>query len=427
MPHPHFPRPLRPLGLILGLCYALSGPAWGAEGLPTPPYPSADLPPLQAALQAIRNAPMAKEADAMLSAEQANRKRLEAGPYEWTTRLTTQQRRVNPSDERFREWQGALEHTLRLPGKAALDAKIGAQGEATAHTALGDALHETSRSLLQTWFDWLRARETARQWAAQADSQEKQRRTTTRRVQLGDAPKLELMQAEAAAAQAQAAREQARLQEQVALAALSARFPTLPRPENIHPSEPQPLEPGPWQERLLTQSHELTLARAQTEHARLLASRADADKLPDPTVGVQIGSERAGEERLAALTLTIPLPGGARRAAADQQVALSSAAASREAAAQAKVSAEVAGLLATARAAYDSWRLAEDAARRMEESAHLMGRAYQLGEAGIAELLVAQRQANEARLGANRARLDALEARYRVYVDAHLLWDADED
>jgi len=54
-----------------------------------------------------------------------------------------------------------------------------------------------------------------------------------------------------------------------------------------------------------------------------------------------------------------------------------------------------------------------------------MTRAYQLGEAGIAELLTAQRQANEARLAANQSRLDALESRYRVYLDSHGLWPVD--
>ena len=44
-------------------------------------------------------------------------------------------------------------------------------------------------------------------------------------------------------------------------------------------------------------------------------------------------------------------------------------------------------------------------------------------------MLLVQRQANEARLGANAARLDALEARYRLDVDTHKLWpyaDADD-
>ena len=212
---------------------------------------------------------------------------------------------------------------------------------------------------------------------------------------------------------------------------LAARFPSLPLPpaDGKGPTnpEPQPLEDGAWRERLLEHNHELGLARAESERARLQASRADAERLPDPTLGVHMGSDLGGNERYAGVTLSIPLPGAARAATARRDAALATATASREAAVRAKVGAEVASLLTSAGAAYESWRRAEEAAQRIEQAAALMARAYRLGEAGIGELLTAQRQANEARLAATQARLDALEARYRVYVDAHLLWPADND
>jgi len=402
------------------LCCA---PLWAAEP-PALAYP-ADLPPRDVAVNAIRQAPQAKAAEAMVEAEGENRKRLEAGPYEWTLRASSQRRNVNPTNERFREWSGGIERGFRMPGKAAIDEKLGAQGEAMAKVAFGDALHETSRNLLRSWFLWLREKESAAQWQRQSESLTRQRQITTRRVQLGDAPRLELMQAEAAAAQAQAALEQARLRRQVAEAELNARFPNLPLPKQLDPTEPLPLEEAEWREHLLEHNHELMLARAESEQARLVANRADAERVPDPTLGLHVGSDRGGEERLAGVSISIPLSGSLRSATARRDSALASAAASREAATLARINAEVAGLLANARAAYESWRLAEDAARRIEQSAALMARAYQLGEAGIAELLTAQRQANETRLAANQSRLDALESRYRVYLDSHSLWPVD--
>ena len=57
-------------------------------------YPT-DLPPLDQALTAIRQAPMAQAAYAMIGAEAANRDRLEAGPHEWGMRIEGQQRNVN--------------------------------------------------------------------------------------------------------------------------------------------------------------------------------------------------------------------------------------------------------------------------------------------------------------------------------------------
>lgn len=412
----------RHLALLL---LAFSAAATAAEPPPFP-YPS-DLPPQHEALAAIRNAPAGLTAAAVLSAEAENRQRLEAGPHEWTARLNSQQRRLVPVDERFAEWQLALERGFRLPGKAALDERLGAQGEAVARAARNDALHETGRQLLKGWFGWLREKEGLRQWQRQSESLTRQRQITGRRVQLGDAPKLELMQSEAAAAQAEAALEQARLKETMAAAELAARFPRLALPAGLVPSEPLPLEASDWKQHLLEHDHGLKLARAESEQSRLVARRSDAERVPDPSIGVHLGSDRGGEERITGVTLAIPLPGQAREATARRDAAYASAAASKEAGVLARVNGEVAVLLAGASAAYESWRRAEDAAQRMEQAATLMSRAYQLGEAGLSEVLTAQRQANEARLAAQYSRLEALEKRYQVYLDSHVLWPADTE
>jgi len=415
------------LGAALAICF-------NAQAADTPiPYP-ADLPPLAEALAAIRQAPQTQAAEAMITAGAAQRDALEAGTHEWAIRIESTQRSVNSTPNapstRFNEWRAGLERPLRLPAKAAIDARIGAEGVTQASAAFGDALHETARSLLKGWLGWLREREAARQWQLQAESLSKQQQATARRVRLGDAPRLELMQSEAATAQAQAALEQARLRVAVAAAELGARFPALTLPEKITLSAPQPLAGSlaQWREHLLEHNHELLLARSDSRHARLLASRADAERTPDPSIGVHVGAERGGEERLSGLSLSIPLPGQARAANARRETAVAAAAAQREAATLARVNAEIAGSFAAAQASYESWRLAEDAAQRIEQAATLTARARTLGEAGLGDVLLAQRQANEARLLASGARLDALEARYRLDVDTHRLWpSADED
>jgi outer membrane protein, heavy metal efflux system len=61
------------------------------------------------------------------------------------------------------------------------------------------------------------------------------------------------------------------------------------------------------------------------------------------------------------------------------------------------------------------------------ENARLVQRAHALGESDLQAVLLARRQAVEAALAALQARVDALRARYRLLVDAHLIWDlADE-
>lgn len=420
------PSRLRARALPLAVAALLAAqPALAAE----PSYP-AELPPAAQAIAAVREAPAVRAALVSIDAESARRDGLDAGPHEWSMRLYGQQRRIDASSsassaQNYREWSAAFERPLRLPGKAALDAQIGAQGVVQAKAAHADALHETARVLLGAWFVWLRESDTARQWQRQTDSLNKQKQATARRVELGDAARLELMQAEAAAAQAQAALEQARRRSAVAAAELRARFPAVTLPAQApEPGLPQPLgeDAAHWREHLFEHNHELRLARAATQQARLLAGRSDAERTPDPTFGVHVGADRGGEERLTGLSLTIPFPGSARAANSRRETALAAVAAQREAATLAKVEAEIAGSLAIADSAWAAWQSAEDAALRLEQSATLTARARALGEAPLSELLFAQRQANEARLAANSARLDAQEARCRLLLDTHQLW-----
>jgi outer membrane protein TolC len=391
------------------------------------PYPQ-DLPPLAEALLAIRQAPSAVTAQILIEAETANRDSLEAGPHEWAVRIDGSRRntaasQANPSQS-SNEWRAAVERPFRLPGKAAIDAEMGAQGITQAKAAFGEALHERARALLKGWFSWLREREAVRQWTLQTESLSKQQQATQRRVQLGDAPRLELLQSEAATALAQAALEQARLRASLAGVELGGHFPAVKLPDEVPLSTPQPIEGSlaEWREQMLEHNHELALAQAQTQSARLLARRAAAERTPDPSVGFHLGADRGGEERLRGISVSMPFPGQARAANSRRETALAVASAQREAAAVARINAEITSGFVSAQAAHESWRRAEDAAQRIEQASALTARARMLGEAGLSDLLLAQRQANEARLAANTARLDALEARYRLYVDTHRLW-----
>jgi outer membrane protein TolC len=190
---------------------------------------------------------------------------------------------------------------------------------------------------------------------------------------------------------------------------------------------PESLAQQDWVSEILQHNHELGMARADSRRAQLMAQRVDADRLPDPSVGLRVGSEVAGEQRLVGLSLIIPLPGSARFAAARSQNAQADATASREAAVERKVRAEAETLLAQARAAYEAWERSEAAARQTRDAAKLTEKAKLLGEADLAQWLLAQRQSFDADLTALQARIDAREAASRLALDAHLLWDLDED
>lgn len=391
-------------------------------------YP--DLPPAAVIDKVFDQYPPVLAAKSGIRLEQANRDRLEAGPHETTLRLTGQQRdvRLNPSQQ-YNEWDVGIERAFRLPGKSALDSQLGEQGVTQARLAYGDALHEAGRALLKAWFAWLRERQQAQQWRAQVASLKDQLEIVNKRMKAGDAPRLEQMSAEAALAQAEAGLAQATFREQAAATELQRRFPGMTLPAQVQLSEPQPIahDAAYWRQQVLDHNHELAAARADTRRWQLAVSRAEADQTPDPALGLRYANERGGEERIVGLSVSIPFGGKARVAATEGARAQAEMASHREAAVLAKLEGEAENLFAGAQAAYYSAVSAREAAQRVNASSELAAKAYALGEQGLAEVLLARRQALEANLAATLARLDANEARYRLLLDSHQLWPIDAD
>jgi outer membrane protein TolC len=403
----------------------IGGTGFAAEATP-------NLPPTEIVTRVLLANPSVQAAAGQVRVEEANRNRLEAGQYEWNVRLGGQQRRSNPAtgpDERFNEWNATIERPLRLPGKAGLDSELGAAGVALAETAHGDALHENSRNLLKSWFVWLKESASAAQWSEQLALLDKQTKAVQRRHQLGDAARVEAIQAEAALAQAEAQLAQARMRQQTAGEDLRRRYPGLPLVAPGTIAEPTPIEgdEADWINAILEHSHELDLARGDTKRAQIVAGRSGRDRLPDPTVGLQVSRERAGEDKIFGAYISIPLPGGARRASSDATLAMADVAGRREAAALQKISAESAILYQSSKAAYSTWQASRSAAERLTRAADMTARAYQLGEGSLNDLLAARRQANEGQLAARLSQLDALELRYRLQLDAHKLWVMDDE
>ena len=249
------------------------------------------------------------------------------------------------------------------------------------------------------------------------------------RQQLGDAARLEAIQAEAAQAQAEAQLAQAKVRQQTAGEDLRRRYPGLPLVAHNAIAEPLPIDgsEADWINAILEHSHELELARGETRRMQLLAGRAGRDRLPDPTIGLQVSRERAGEEKVFGAYISIPLPGGARRASSDAALAQVDVAGRREAATTQKITAESAMLYQSANAAFSTWQSSRSAAERLGRAADMTARAYQLGEGSLNDLLAARRLANEAQLASRLIQLEALELRYRLQLDAHRLWDFEEE
>lgn len=388
-----------------------------------------DLPPGTLVEKALRAHPLVRAAGSGVVAEEANRERLAAGPHEFALKLASQQRRERSLGSNFREHEIGLERAIRLPGKAAADAELGEAGVLQARHALGDALHETARVLLGRWFEWQREAAAAREWAAQVASLQAQHAVVGKRVGAGDAAKLEELLSGAQLAQAQGQQARAANAQERAALEFSQHFPGIPLPSEVSLVVPPAIAESPesWRERILAHNHELALARGGARRSQLAAQRLDAERLPDPTLGLKFGSERDGQERIVGVQLTIPLPGAARVSSARAGAAEADVAGAREALALARAEAEAQRTVRQAQQSREHWLRLEDVARRMDENVALLEKAWRLGEGQFAELQNAHRQAIEARLAATQARFDASEARYRLLLDAHQLWNTEPE
>ncbi|MBZ0105657.1 MAG: TolC family protein [Sulfuricella denitrificans] len=402
------------------LAAMIAVPAWSAEFREYP-----DLPPQAMAQQVLQNYPSVLAARSGIRAGEAVRDRLEAGSHEFSVTAGVARRRVVDSGERLRDWSVGLERAVRLPRKAELDSALGQQELVLTQNAYGDAMHEAGRSLLSGWFVWQRERAQLEQWRQQVEVLKQQHDVVTRRVKAGDAARLEEELAQAALMQADISLQQAKLRAENAKSGLNRYFPSLVLPAQapaMAQMPPPEQDLAYWLDLGMDHNHELMLARAASKVAQLTAQRADADRVPDPSLGLHYLSERNGSENVTGLYVTLPLPGGARRAASAESQAHAEMAAQREALVQRRVEAEISVAYNSAKSAYASWQSAQGASELIQRNEAKMARAYELGEMGLNDVLLARRQGMEARLAATLAHFEAAEAHYRLLLDTHQLW-----
>ncbi len=412
---------MRGTGFLLGLLLTVSF-AYAAE------INQPDLPAPAQVGHALNEYLPVKNAINTLKMEHANQKKWNSGNYEFNLRAGKAQRNLVGTGQNLQEWDVELERPFRLYNKVGIDENIGAASVAKAEFALGDARHEAARMLLKLWFDWQRATAQASLWQQQTNILAQQAAITEKRVKAGDASRLELNQAQAAAAQAGVSRQQALLRAQLAGNDLMNAFPSILLPDQLTPVTPVPVEHDLafWKSHILDDNHEIGMAEQQRRVAQLMAERSRADKVPDPTVGLRHSSEFGGTEIVNGIYFSVPLSFGLRSASAEvvgQQAAI---AADQAAFVRRRLEGDIFTAYTRAVKNFDSWQLAYQAAQSMRSNANMSARAYQLGETNLNDNLTAQRNALESSLAESMAQLDANESRYRLLLDAHQLWPLDE-
>lgn len=394
-------------------------------------HAEADLPPHAQVDRALDEHILVLNAQAAMQIGQSEQRKRTTGEYEFTLHGAVYRDRLLEGgvQKDYRDWEIAIERPLRLPNKVWLDSDIGAAALARGQHALGDARHEASRLLLRLWFAWQREQAQVQQWQAQLDILRQQAAITEKRIKAGDAPQMELNQVDAAAAMSEVSMRQAQLRAALAADELRRQFPALTLPAVLTLVTPQAItQPlSYWRDLILAHNHEIGLAMAEADLQQGLAQRASADRFPDPTLGLKYSSLLDRKQRIAGLYVSIPLGYSARSANADRAHAQARIAADQSHALQRKVEGDIYTAYTHAVSSYAIWQQAGAAALALRRNADLVARAYSLGESSLDAALIARRQALEATLSETLAQLDANESRYRLLLDAHRLWTADND
>ena len=390
-----------------------------AQEVPTPK----DLPSTEQAVDWIDKDPSVVEARSALAAAGHAGNALAAGPHEWTAKAATQRRSYRDGGN-SQEWSTQLERAIRIGGKAELDRQLGDAGLEIAQARVDEARHEAARMLADLWLAWLAAGRAQELFKQQLSFAEANLRAVESRKRAGDASALDVSIAQTDLADVQRQASLAASNVVKARAKLRVRFPEAPLDAKplADPVDPAQTE-SQWRERIVAEADPLKIAEGQLRKAELTASRANADRIPDPTVGVYMASEAFRNERVVGVSISIPLSGTYREERMRQslrEVEVARAALDRE---RRVIDSQVAETYADAVGSTERWRLAENGAAAAGDSARLMQRAYTLGEADLQALLLARRQSLEASRAALEARADALRSNYRLLIDAHLIWD----
>lgn len=409
---------------LLAALLLAAWPLQAADVAADAPTAALPLPPEDVVLRAIADLPEVRYAEAAAEAARARGDKRVIGSAEAQLTFIPQQRRID-SGPRYREWELDLTKSVRWPGKVALDRRIGALDAETGQLGVEDAHHQGARLLLAQWTAWLRAGTQARIAADQVTLLERDRAVIERRVALGDAAVKDRLAADAALGEARALALESALADAAARRDLGVTFPSLPLPQRAPVAIAPPALPGApaaWVERIVARSHEIGIARRNAERGAAEAARARADRVPDPVLGIRLLSDLGGREKVYGVVLGLPLGVRYRGAEAAEKSAQADAARAQAAQIEREVRLLAAQQVSRAEALQAVWRQRDAALVAARASAAKAERAYALGEAGIAEVLLARQARQTAALAAGRAAVDTLEAVERVAVDAHERW-----
>ena len=409
----HFYFPLRRLSAAVW-CLAAVSFGTGAQDLPTSP------PPLSAALDAAWRLNAGSRSLSNRQAELDARQQAVGAWLSAPPSLSLSQRsdRLN-ANQGLRESEASLALPLWNPGtqaatRAQLDADraaLTAESPASKFKLAGE-LRELAASVALVRLEHQLAQRKVQE--ANVLLQD-----TQRRVKSGDSPRVDALQAEAAArlAEGQAVQSATALAQTVSQWRALTGLPGVSLPdESVRLSVPPNLADHP----LLASAN----ARARAAQARLKLAEADQRDGPELSVGVIRDRSLASDPSLTSLRVAVRIPfGGTHRNAprlAAVRAELDTAQAELDAL-ERKIALDQTSARDAVQAAKTAERLATERAALSNEVQLLVAKAYQLGESDLPTRLRTDNERFEADLALVKARIETLRATARLHQSSGLL------
>lgn len=393
------------------------------------------LPAEAAVKDALISSPLMQAARSKKEAGTARAKGIDSGTAEFTLRSTSQRRRDVSAGTQLHESMVSIERPVRFWGKRGMDADLATQTQAFADIEYADAMHEGARELMRLWFAYLRALADQKNAVTTFDLAAKMQRLTHIQFKHGEISQLDAELANAEFERITAARSVADAQLAASASAFTRRYAGLVLPAHMPAALRFDTAPGlsaltepmaVMRQEFLDKNHELNMMRVDAQRLRLAADRASRDRLPDPTLGVFSGRERAGAETISGVMFSMPFPSASRFHHASAVVADAQTASDKVLLAEQQLGAMFDSMwiqFQHKRTAADSLK---SAAQRQALAAEKSVKAYTLGEGSLSDVLLMARMASDNLNAAERMQLEVVELLALIRLDLHQIWDFDE-
>lgn len=382
------------------LILSLMSWAWAPAHAVSDPW----LPPDAVVIQAVASSPSWQAQTRQTLADAARADQHAHIEQPWTTLASYGQRRnrapaIDPQEARTREWSVGLEKQTRWPGQTRAAEQWAQEAQALKDAQAQQAWQQQLQELFDLHQAWLTAALTEKHWLTQRDLAQQQVDAIRKRQKMGDATRVDLLQVEAALAQAQSKQlESAELTRQAARK-LQSRYPTwpltLPAETSLQPPQSNALPAADSIEQLSLSHPDVKVAQARLRLSQAQLNEARARTQPAPTVGVNWAHDNSGRERTWTVTLSLPL--GSTYQQLDRQALAydNEAAAAQSLQTQRDVQTLLQAQHSALQAGTQQWTLEYQATTQLQAVVQSLSKGMALGETPLTEVLNTQRLATQ--------------------------------